>query len=141
MRFGSKRGRSPEPSLGAFSIVEELEIVARVPEDEPEEVERLDPEASLGDHHCDPDIPGRSEFRGIVRQAIEAGQRGFGQRIGAINQDERGFVLVQQTDGFRDLCPAILVQDVARDDEQDQVPFRNIFNCPRHNDLYRKLCN
>jgi hypothetical protein len=135
------RGRPLEPGLGACSIIEEADIVACVPEDKPEELKRLNPEARLGDHHCDPDIPGRSEFRGIIRQAIEGGQRGAAQCIGAIHQDELGLLLVQQSDGFRYLCLAILVQDVALGDEQYQVPFRNIFDCPRHNDLSRKLCN
>jgi len=137
----SRRGRSPEPSLGAFSIIEEVDIVACVREDKLEEVEHLNLEAGLRDHRCDSDIPGRPKFGGIVRQAIDAGQRDFGHRIGAIHQDERGFVFVQQVDGFRDLRLAFLVQELVRDDEQDQVISRNVFNCPRHDDLSRKLCN
>jgi hypothetical protein len=61
MRPGSSRGRPPEPSLGACSILEAVDIAARVPEDKLEEVQRLNPEARLGgDRHSDPDIPWHS---------------------------------------------------------------------------------
>jgi len=119
MRFDPNRGRPPEPLPGACLIVEEADLVARVPGHKREELERLDPESRLGDNYRDPDIPGRPQFRGIVRQAVEGGQRSQCLGIGTIHQHGGGWVFVQQADGFRDLCPAILVQELAGDDEQN----------------------
>ena len=135
------RGRSFQPLLSAFAILEEADIVTRVPADQREKLECVDLESRLGGHDREPEIPGSPKFRGIVWQAIDARQRSLGLGSGSIHQDEVGLALVEQPDNFRDLLPGVLIRDLAGDDEQDQVPFRKIFNCPCHDDLFRKCCN